>query len=75
MIYYSAFCEKPTPPSYHRAKRDRVAVRKAMPDAGVTDQRLDHFPTNPDRRSSVIDVLARIALATSKKNDPSGAFA
>lgn len=70
MTYYSSFCEKPTPPSSRRAKRDPAAVRKA-----VTGRRLDHSPTDPDRRSCLIDVLARLAVATSAKNDPSGVFA
>jgi len=33
MTYYSAFYEKSTPPSFHRAKRDQAAFRKAMLDA------------------------------------------
>jgi hypothetical protein len=44
MTYYSTFCENPTPPSSHRAKRH-------------------------------IDVLTRLAVATSAKNGPLGVFA
>lgn len=36
MTYFSAFCEKPTPPSFHRTKRDRAAIREAMLDAAGT---------------------------------------
>ncbi|MFP1646182.1 hypothetical protein [Pontitalea aquivivens] len=30
MTHFSAFCEKPTPPSFHRTKRDQAAIREAM---------------------------------------------
>lgn len=68
MTYYSAFCEKPAPPSSHRAKRDRAAVRKVMPDAAVTDRRLDHSPTDPVRRNCLIYTLTKFAAATDAKN-------
>jgi hypothetical protein len=75
MTYYSAFCEKPTPPSSRRAKRDPAAVRTAMPDAAVTDQRLDHSPTDPDRRSCLIYTVKQLSTATNAKTDLVRVFA
>ena len=63
MTYFSEFCEKPTPPSFHRAKRDPTAVRQAMLDAAVTGRRLDHSPTDPDRRNYLIYTLTQAAAA------------
>jgi hypothetical protein len=75
MTYYSAFCEKPTPPSSHRAKRDPTAVRKALPDAAVTDRRLDHSPTDPGRRNCLIYTLTQFTAAINAKTDLVRVFA
>lgn len=42
---FSAFCEKPTPPSFRRSKRDRAVVCQAFLDAEITSQRLDQSTT------------------------------
>lgn len=58
MTDYSAFCEKPTPPSSRRAKRDRAAVRKTMLDAAgpLTAQ------ASPVRKALTSDDLANVGL-------------
>lgn len=65
MTYYSAFCEKSTSPSSHRAKRDRAAVRKAMLDAAgpVTAQ------ASPARKPFTPDELENIGLPLGKLED------
>lgn len=75
MTYYSAFCEKPTPPSSHRAKRDPAAIRRAMLDAVVTGRRLDHSPTDPDRRTYLIYTLIQFTAATNAKIKTAEVFA
>lgn len=65
MTYYSAFCEKPTPPAARRNKRDQSAVRKAMLDAAgpVTAQ------TSPVRKRFAPDELANVGLPLGKLED------
>lgn len=58
MTYYSAFCEKPTPRSFHRSKRDRAAVCQALLDPAVTGQRLDQFTTTTDAKIKTAEVFA-----------------
>lgn len=75
MTYYSAFCEKPTPPSSRRANQDRAAVRQAMLDAAVTGRRLDHSPVDPDRRNCLIYTLTQLSAATDAKIKTAEVFA
>lgn len=65
MTYYSAFCEKSTPPSSRRAKRDRAAVRKIMLDAAgpVTAQ------ASPVRKPFIPDELENVGLPLGKLED------
>ncbi len=65
MTYYSAFCEKSTPPSSRRAKRDPAAVRKTMLDAAgpVTAQ------TSPVRKRFAPDELENVGLPLGKLED------
>jgi hypothetical protein len=55
---FSAFCEKPTPPSLQRTKRDKAAIRQAMLDvAGPGTAR-----TNPALDTSTRDDLGQVGL-------------
>jgi hypothetical protein len=58
MTYFSAFCEKPTPPSLHRVKRDKAAIRQAMLDVAGPGT----VQTKPALETSICDDLGQIGL-------------
>ena len=65
MTYFSAFCEKPKPPSSRRAKRDRAAIREEMLDAAgpATAQ------TSPIRKPLTPVELANVGLPLGELED------
>lgn len=63
MTYFSAFCEKPSPTSRRRTKRDRAAIREEMLEAagsGMAQTSLTHKLCNSDDLEHVGLLLGKL---------------
>lgn len=65
MTFFSAFCEKTTPPSYRSPKRDRAAIRQAMLDTAAPNI----TRTSPVRELTTPDDVENVGLPLGKLED------